>query len=247
MNTCFSYLLTCNKQLPQPRALRQQLFHYFLWACQLTRQYSAILPGLSYATTLVCKLIWAGKYKVIPLPHQGPITHSELGNRESPLGSLSLHSMAHPSWPLCGLSLQWGLDILSTWWLGSKREYVDAANCLLRLELRIPRKLRPLHFCWPTHISCLAQIQDMGKQIPTVYGRSLKVTMSRGTQRHDSLGPFFIFSHITHECPHRPPSACPPTDRCRCSESLMNPMMKRGVSVREPHNSRSCSLGTRCV
>lgn len=35
------------------------------------------------------------------------------------------------------------------------------------------------------------------------------VTMSRGTRRHDSLGPFFIFCHITHECPHIASSASP--------------------------------------
>ena len=105
MNTCFSFLLTCDKQLPQPRALRKQLFYYFLWACQLTRQYFAILPGLSYATTLVCQLMWSGKSKIFSLPHQGPITHGKLGHRDSPLGSLSLHLMA-PSlmasvWPFC--------------------------------------------------------------------------------------------------------------------------------------------------
>lgn len=94
MNTCFSFLLTCDKQLPQPRALRQQLFYYFLWACQLTRQYFAILPGLNHATTLVCKLMWAGKSKIISLPNQGPITHGKLGHCDSPLGSLSLHLMA---------------------------------------------------------------------------------------------------------------------------------------------------------
>lgn len=230
MNTCFSLLLTCDKQLPQPRALKQQLFYYFLWARQLTRQYFAILPGPSYATTLVCKLIWAANSMIVSLLHQGPTTHGELGRRDSPLGSLSLHLMA-PSlmaslWPFSPVGPGHPFYMV----IGLQEGKCGCCQPPSEASAQNPQEVAsPTFLLANTHLMSSSN-QDMGKQIPTVYGRSFKVTMSRGTRRHDSLGPFFIFCHITHECPHIASSACPPTDRCRCSGSLMNPVTKRRVS-----------------
>lgn len=121
-----------------------------------------VLPGLSYATTLSCKLPWAGKSKIVSFAHKGPCYHCELGRRDSPLCGLSLRVMSQPSWPLCGLSFQRDPDILSTWQLGSKRENVDTASPLTAWAQKTQEVASPA-FYWPTHFSSPAQHQGVGK------------------------------------------------------------------------------------